>query len=244
MLLGLVLAGLEPVWLRPDVDPATGLPAGCDARGDRGRIPPGAERRRSPGRGSVLRRDGGRRGRHGISRARPRRPARRRCGLGRPFRVLERDLRTPSTAGRRRHRDVGAQDAPQLVASRAHPGSHGHGSISPDSTAALRRPTPPAPPARSWPASTRARAPGPRRERAPWRPCYGVARGEGPTGHRGGARLLDGTRRRSVTKHTLASFLASAPMASPSSCVFLAAGLPVEMASVQIIVADRLSPTT
>lgn len=28
MLLGLVLAGLEPVWVRPDVDAATGLPAG------------------------------------------------------------------------------------------------------------------------------------------------------------------------------------------------------------------------
>ena len=28
MLLGLVLAGLEPVWLRPDVDPSTGLPLG------------------------------------------------------------------------------------------------------------------------------------------------------------------------------------------------------------------------
>ena len=28
MLLGLVLAGLTPVWVRPDVDPATGLPAG------------------------------------------------------------------------------------------------------------------------------------------------------------------------------------------------------------------------
>ena len=28
MLLGLVLAGLEPVWLQPDLDPATGLPVG------------------------------------------------------------------------------------------------------------------------------------------------------------------------------------------------------------------------
>ena len=28
MLLGLVLAGLEPVWVRPEVDPATGLPLG------------------------------------------------------------------------------------------------------------------------------------------------------------------------------------------------------------------------
>jgi lysine decarboxylase len=28
MLLGLVLAGLTPVWVRPDIDPATGLPAG------------------------------------------------------------------------------------------------------------------------------------------------------------------------------------------------------------------------
>jgi arginine decarboxylase len=28
MLLGLVLAGLEPVWVRPDVDPASGLPLG------------------------------------------------------------------------------------------------------------------------------------------------------------------------------------------------------------------------
>ena len=28
MLLGLVLAGLKPVWVRPDVDPATGLPLG------------------------------------------------------------------------------------------------------------------------------------------------------------------------------------------------------------------------
>lgn len=28
LLLGLVLAGLEPVWVRPDVDPATGLPLG------------------------------------------------------------------------------------------------------------------------------------------------------------------------------------------------------------------------
>ena len=28
MLLGLVLAGLEPVWVRPEVDPATGLPMG------------------------------------------------------------------------------------------------------------------------------------------------------------------------------------------------------------------------
>src|SRR6478735_9436732 len=28
LLLGLVLAGLTPVWVRPDVDPATGLPLG------------------------------------------------------------------------------------------------------------------------------------------------------------------------------------------------------------------------
>jgi arginine decarboxylase len=28
LLLGLVLAGLEPVWVRPDIDPASGLPAG------------------------------------------------------------------------------------------------------------------------------------------------------------------------------------------------------------------------
>ncbi|KYH43983.1 aminotransferase class V-fold PLP-dependent enzyme [Branchiibius sp. NY16-3462-2] len=28
MLLGLVIAGLEPVWVRPEVDPATGLPSG------------------------------------------------------------------------------------------------------------------------------------------------------------------------------------------------------------------------
>ncbi len=32
MLLGLVLAGLTPVWVRPDVDPATGLPLGVAAR--------------------------------------------------------------------------------------------------------------------------------------------------------------------------------------------------------------------
>ena len=32
LLLGLVLAGLEPVWLRPHVDAATGLPTGVDAR--------------------------------------------------------------------------------------------------------------------------------------------------------------------------------------------------------------------
>ncbi len=31
MLLGLVLAGLRPVWVRPRIDPATGLPAGVDA---------------------------------------------------------------------------------------------------------------------------------------------------------------------------------------------------------------------
>jgi lysine decarboxylase len=30
MLLGLVLAGLRPVWVRPEVDPATGLPRGVD----------------------------------------------------------------------------------------------------------------------------------------------------------------------------------------------------------------------
>jgi arginine decarboxylase len=28
LLLGLVLAGLEPIWVRPDIDPASGLPAG------------------------------------------------------------------------------------------------------------------------------------------------------------------------------------------------------------------------
>ena len=28
LLLGLVLAGLQPVWVRPDIDPASGLPAG------------------------------------------------------------------------------------------------------------------------------------------------------------------------------------------------------------------------
>ena len=28
LLLGLVLAGLRPVWVRPEIDPATGLPAG------------------------------------------------------------------------------------------------------------------------------------------------------------------------------------------------------------------------
>ena len=31
MLLGLVLAGLEPVWVRPDVDPTLGLPTGVTA---------------------------------------------------------------------------------------------------------------------------------------------------------------------------------------------------------------------
>ncbi len=28
LLLGLVLAGLRPVWVRPEIDPASGLPAG------------------------------------------------------------------------------------------------------------------------------------------------------------------------------------------------------------------------
>jgi lysine decarboxylase len=32
MLLGLVLAGLDPVWVRPDIDPSTGLPVGVAAR--------------------------------------------------------------------------------------------------------------------------------------------------------------------------------------------------------------------
>lgn len=31
MLLGLVLAGLEPIWVRPDLDPRTGLPGGVSA---------------------------------------------------------------------------------------------------------------------------------------------------------------------------------------------------------------------
>jgi arginine decarboxylase len=30
MLLGLVLAGLKPIWVRPDVDPSSGLPSGLD----------------------------------------------------------------------------------------------------------------------------------------------------------------------------------------------------------------------
>ncbi|MFN8189455.1 MAG: aminotransferase class V-fold PLP-dependent enzyme [Nocardioidaceae bacterium] len=35
MLLGLVLAGLTPVWVRPEVDPSTGLPMGVSASGVR-----------------------------------------------------------------------------------------------------------------------------------------------------------------------------------------------------------------
>ena len=46
MLLGLVLAGLSPVWLRPEIDAATGLPLGITPADGRRRVPPGARGRR------------------------------------------------------------------------------------------------------------------------------------------------------------------------------------------------------
>ncbi len=58
MLLGLVLAGLEPVWLRPEVDATHGLPTGVTASRPRGGAHPRARRHGRLRRRPVLRRHG------------------------------------------------------------------------------------------------------------------------------------------------------------------------------------------
>ncbi len=87
MLLGLVLAGLTPVWVRPDVDPATGLPLGVPPAAvaealDAAPARPGRARRRPVVRRHGRRRRGTRRGG-----PRPRRTPGRRRRVGGALRL-------------------------------------------------------------------------------------------------------------------------------------------------------------
>ena len=87
LLLGLVLAGLTPVWVRPETDPDDRSPAGRCAGDGRRRARPPSRRPRRPRRGPVLRRHRRRHRRAGRGRARARRAARGRRGLGRALRL-------------------------------------------------------------------------------------------------------------------------------------------------------------
>ena len=87
LLLGIVLAGLEPVWVLPEVDPATGLPGPVPvARGPR-RAGPAPGRLRGVPRRPVLRRHHRRPGRARGGRARGRGAAAGRRGVGRAPRL-------------------------------------------------------------------------------------------------------------------------------------------------------------
>ena len=153
MLLGLVLAGLTPVWVRPEVDAATGLPLGVAPETVAGR----STRTRTPGPCSSATRPTS--APSATSPGWPRRPRARRAARGR--RGLGRALRlppgpAPPRAPARRRRD--GRSAPTR---RCRPGARRRsswpgpgGSTPPGSTRASRRPRPPAPPARSWRAPT------------------------------------------------------------------------------------------
>ena len=134
MLLGLVLAGLEPVWLRPEVDATHGLPTRCHGRRPRGRARRGARRQGRLRRRPVLRRHRRRRGRPGHGGAPARHPARRRCRVGRAPRLPPRAAAARARRRRRRAGDQRAQGAAGLVAGRA-----GAGAQPPDRPGPLRR---------------------------------------------------------------------------------------------------------
>ena len=114
MLLGLVLAGLTPVWVRPEVDATTGLPLGVAPESVRrgARSPPGR-----PGRlrgRPVVRRDGRRRRGTGRGGARARRSAGRGRCVGGALRLPPGPPTARPAARRGRDGDQRPQDAAGL----------------------------------------------------------------------------------------------------------------------------------
>ena len=139
LLLGIVLAGLEPVWVLPEVDPATGLPGPVPVAAVEAALaaPPG--RLRGVPRRPVLRRHYRRPVRAGRRGAPGRGTAAGGRGLGRASRFPSGPAAARAGRGRGRHGDQRAQGAARVHPGRAGAGAHQSGGQRP----AGRRPAEP-----------------------------------------------------------------------------------------------------